>query len=203
MDAEVLFKVGDSGGHADGDIISVKPPGWLIPSDAMTAWIEDGVEPDILAEMPQYLQRRWRHRIRRLRWVLSHTAAEVAKELGLGDEEMGAEEKRLAAHDADGLKAEGADTSWGRLDLRHHAAVRVSGLTLHDVKELLDPYRDTDHIGRFRAKRRHGFKYRDVLPAEAVSRITDETQRVDVDRKRPIDRETLFGALRDKAADES
>jgi len=196
--AEILFKVGDSGGSKDGDILAVKPDGWLIPGVAMRAWIEDGVEPAILVEMPGYLQRRARRGMSRLRWTLEHTAAEVAKEFDLGDEKMGTEEKAVATKDADYAKTNGSDTSWGRDDLKIHATVRVEGLTLHDIQELLDRRQDVDHIGRIHAKRLHTFEFRKVLSAEVVSRMSDKEQRVDVDRQHPLTRAELFGAVLQK-----
>jgi len=196
--AEILFKVGDSGGSKDGDIISIKPDGWLIPASDMVEWIDNDIEPTILSEMPNYLQRRWRQRICELKWKLNHTAKEIAKEFNLGDEESGNMEKEIAIKNANNFKTEGADTSWGRMDLVTHAAIRVDGLSLHDINELTDRFRDEDHVGYIRNKRRYGLQYRNILPIKKINMILDKKRRVNVDRRNPISKTQLLAAIREK-----
>lgn len=178
---ELLIKVGDSGGYKDGQIISVKPSGWLISPTDMEAWIDDGKEPAVLTEMPEYQVNRLKRRVNRLRWELSHTAVEIAAEFNF-DEEESERRKAMAESDCSRMMILGVDTNWGYEDLKVHHVLRVAKIDDHDYIELVDRDRNIDHIARIKGKRRYCVNYApQYSPAELVD-IRDKAKRVEVDR---------------------
>ena len=183
---EVLFKIGDSGGSRDGQIISAKPDGWLIPGTTMMAWIDIGKPPTMLAEMPRYQVDRLLRRINRLRWELSHTAAEIAAEFDGIDEEQAERDKALAVADRTRMITEGVDTNWGFADLKVHFALKIDSNDMHDYIEFCDREQDTDHKALITAKRRNKVDYSKLYDAAKLTVIADKEQRVDVDRSTAI-----------------
>ena len=179
--SEIIFKVGDSGGYRDGDVIAVMPDGWLIPAADMAAWIATGKEPAILAEMPVYKANACRRRILAIRWKQAHTAAEVEAEYGLS-KDTGEMEKVDADRDAAEFGTNGLDTNWGTTDLKTHAVVRVADLTAHEERKLLDRDWANDHTSRTLGKVRYRLPYVEILDAQKVADIQDKAKRVDVDR---------------------
>lgn len=179
--SEICFKVGDSGGSKDGDVLAIMPDGWLISAVDMAAWLDKGTEPAVLAEMPKYMADRLRRRVLAVRWKLAHTAEEVEKEYGLP---AGAGEHEKEEGDADAAKfaANGLDTNWGTLDLQHHAVVRVPDLTGHEIAEFSDPERTVDHRGKPLAKKRYRVAYETALSPVKIAAIRDREVRVPVDR---------------------
>ena len=179
--AEICIKVGDSGGYRDGDVIAVRPDGWLIPAADMAVWLAGGKEPAVLAAMPKYMADGQRRRIAAVRWKTAHTAAEVEVEYKLpkGAGEM---EKADADRDAVLLSTVDADTNWGTLDLQHHAVIRVTDVTFHEERELLDRDWKNDHTNATLGKVRYRVPYDSVLSASVVADMRDKDKRVDVDR---------------------
>ena len=178
---EILFKVGDSGGYRDGDIIAVKPDGWLISPADMTAYIATGKEPAVLAEMPDYQADAVRRRVLAIRWKQAHTAAEIEAEYKL-PKDAGAMEKADADADAAEFGTNGLDTNWGTQDLKSHAVVRVADLTEHERTDILDRDWKNDHTNAMLGKVKHQLPYATVLDAAKVTAIQDKALRVDVDR---------------------
>ena len=68
--AELLIKIGDSGGSKDGHIMAIKPDGWLISPADMTTWITVGTEPLILVSMPRVVSDVLKRRINKLRFMM-------------------------------------------------------------------------------------------------------------------------------------
>ncbi|NQU36712.1 MAG: hypothetical protein HQ526_03840 [Actinobacteria bacterium] len=184
---ELLIKIGDSGGSKDGQIIAVKPNGWLIAGSDMRTWIDDGVEPVVLLVMPQYQSDQLKRRINRLRWELTHTAAEIATEFD-SDEQSAANDKAMAVTDRARMIAEGVDTNWGFEDLKTHFALSIDSDDPHDYIELVDREQGTDHKARITAKRRNKVEYDKVYDAAKLAEILDKDRRVDVDRDAKLTR---------------
>ena len=184
---EVLIKIGDSGGSRDGQIIAVKPDGWLIPGAAMAAWIDGGKEPVVLGVMPRYLADRHRRVVNRARWDLAHTAAEMAVEYDISVYDA-ATQKRRATEWRAIMIAKGADTNWGYEDLKTHFALRIDSADPHDYLELVDRDQDTGHKALVTAKRRNKIDYKTLYDAAKLTAIADKTLRVDVDRTTVIPR---------------
>lgn len=182
---ELLIKIGDSGGSKDGQIISVRPNGWLIPGLIMKAWIDGGKEPVVLAEMPRYLVDRLNRRINRLRWELTHTVVEIAAEFDF-DEQLAENDKALAVVDRARIIAEGVDTNWGFQDLRIHFALKINSDDPYDYIEFVDREQGTDHKALVTAKRRNKVDYMKLYDAVKLSAIADKEQRVEVDRSTAI-----------------
>jgi len=194
--SEILFKVGDSGGYRDGDVIAVKPDGWLVSGTDMAAWLREGHEPAVLAEMPAYQANALRRRVLGIRWKQAHTVAEVEAEYKLpkGAGEM---EKADADRDAAEFEANGLDTNWGTSDLKTHAAVRVAGLTAHDMIDLVDRDWANDHTNATLGKVRNRVAYDEALPAATVAAMRDKARRVDVDRaSAPLAKSAIQAASR-------
>ncbi len=179
--AELLFKVGDSGGYKDGQVIAVKPDGWLIGKTDMAKWIDNGIEPAEISQMPEYLQFRLQRRINKVRWMLSHSLLDIAAEYDT-NQDAAQHEKDIAQLDADGFKVDGLDTNWGREDLKVHCVVWVDGFSEHDCLNLVDSEQDTDHKAIEKAKRRWRVDYQNVFTAQELVKIWDERTRVDVNR---------------------
>lgn len=195
--AEILVKIGDSGGSRDGEVIAIKPDGWLIPGAAMATWLRTGVEPLTLAAMPDYLQRRIRRRILRLRWLLTHAVPEIQaeyEEYNLESEAL--RQKTMAEADQERMESLGLDTNWGYDDLRIHAAVRVEDMTGHEAAELLDSADEVDHHGEWRAKRRWRLRYEATVDAKALADFRDPAKLVPVDRRAALATSGLFEASR-------
>lgn len=178
---ELLIKIGDSGGSRDGQIIAAKPNGWLISPADMLAWIDDGKEPIVLAEMTQYQSDQLKRRISRLRWELTHTAAEIAKEFAITVENAESDKAR-AITDRARMIAEGVDTNWGFEDLKTHFALKLDSDDPHDFVEFCDREQDTDHKAEITAKRRNKVDYAKLYDAATLTDIADKDKRLDVDR---------------------
>lgn len=179
--AEISFKVTQSGGYRDGEIISVKPDGWHIQSWDILAWVQNGVVPPSVVGMPEYRKRRLARRIAEVKWKLTHTAEEIEAEWSLS-EGAGIIEKEKAENTRDMLLEAGLDTNWGYEDLKLHGVVCVDDVSEHDAVEFVDADQNTDHIGFAKAKRRWRFRYWEHLTVEKVEAFRDETLRVQVDR---------------------
>ena len=179
--SEICFKVGDSGGYRDGDVIAVQPDGWLIPPVEMARYLADGTEPAVLAAMPKYQADRVRRRVLAIRWKLSHTDVEIEKEYNL-PKGAGADERSMAQADVAEFSANGLDTAWGTQDLKSHGIVRVVNLTAHEIIELTDRDATVDHVGKTLGKVRYKVDYAAALSAAKVTALRDKTLRVDVDR---------------------
>jgi len=193
--SELLLKVGDSGGYRDGDIIAIKPDGWLISPSGMATWLKDGKEPMFLATMPLYIANGCRRRVLAIRWKRAHTAAEVEAEYGLS-KGAGEMEKAEADRDAAEFEATGLDTNWGTSDLKVHAVVRVADLTEHDTREFLDRDWVNDHTHRTLGKVCYRLPYANVLAPEKVADMQDKTKRVDVDRTLALSKTVIQPAAR-------
>lgn len=166
---EVLFKVGDSGGSRDGDIIAIEPDGWHIPGADMAAWIQDAKEPALLVSMPRYLADRMRRDVLRILWHVANTPP-------------GQPEYERAVADMAKAADVGWDTNFGMVDLKVHGVVRVPDLSIHEQRELLDRDWVQDHTGKVLGKKRYKVDYAAVLPAQKVANLRDSAKRVDVDR---------------------
>jgi hypothetical protein len=200
--AEICFKVGDSGGYRDGDILSIKPDGWLVLGGEMREWFGRGIEPSVLAGLPGYLQREARRVVARVGWKASHTALEIAQEYGLKkpdgkwDAEDGEHERLQAEADIARACAEGVDTHWPWKTLRAHGVVRVNALTLNDIAELTEHDFREDHIGHPTGKRRHQFRYWEHLAPPEVEALRNKALRVDVDREHALAKSAITDAPR-------
>jgi hypothetical protein len=183
--AEILFKVGDSGGYRDGDIIAVKGDGHALSGAEMQAWIDEGREPASVASWSGYDQRRYRQRIIELQWKLAHTDAEVEKEYALpaGTAKL---DRPLWQSDREKFVTLGCDTNWGFSDMTTHGVLRVEGLGIESAEELTEADYAVDHIGKMEFKRRCRLDYASALPAKKVQDLRDKTQLVKVDRSAAI-----------------
>ena len=179
---EVLFKIGVSGGYRDGDVIFVKPDGWRIPAATMAAWLATGKEPAILAEMPRYLADRKRRQIAKIRWKVSHTAAEIEAEFKLSAGN-GEQSKAEAENDSHLLSTIDSDTNWGTDTLKHHGVLRVADMTMHEVAEVTDSDETVDHLGRPLGKARYKVPYKTLVSAEKVAEFLDRELMVYPDRE--------------------
>lgn len=188
---EVLIKIGDSGGYTDGQIIAVKPDGWLISALDMKAWIDEGKEPTVLADMPEYQVNRLKRRVNRMRWELSHTAAEIATEFKCDEVSDAAIRKEHAESDRTRMVTLGLDTNWGYEDLKTHFAVRVAQANDHDYKELADMEIGTDHLAAPIANRRYRVAYEAQFDAAALADIRNAAKRIEVDREHELPRAAL------------
>lgn len=179
--SEICFKVGDSGGSKDGDVLTILPDGWLVSGADMSAWFKDSKEPAVLASMPKYLADRFRRRVLAIIWKRDRTDTEIEKEYKLPVGGASYERSRDAS---DVIEAEtnGWDSNWGYGDLKVHAVVRVPDLTAHEIAEFTDSARTVDHLGKPLAKKRYRVAYETALSAGKMTDIQDPEKRVDVDR---------------------
>ena len=184
---ELLIKIGDSGSWKDGQVLAAMPDGWLVSPADMLAWIDDGKEPALLASMPGYMADRLRRRVNRLRFELTHTAVELAKVFKIPEDDA-TNDKNIAVADRARMVAGGVDTNWGFADLRVHFALRVDGMTGHEVAECLEGESSVDHLAIPGGRRRNRVAYETTYDAEKMADIQDKALRVEVDRVTAVDK---------------
>jgi len=187
---ELLIKIGDSGSWKDGQVISAKPDGWLVSPTDMLAWIDDGTEPALLASMPGYMADRLRRRVNRLRFELAATPKAMVDAFKI-PEDGATLDKEIAVADRARMVAEGVDTNWGSQDLKSHFALRVDGMTGHEVAECLEGDNGTDYLATPGERRRNRVAYETTYDAKKLEDIQDKALRVDVDRVTAIDKTAI------------
>lgn len=199
--AEVLYKIGDSGGSEDGDVISIKPDGYHVTWSNVQAWVQTGEPPAVTTTWPAYLRQRFKNRILRMKYIYTHTAEECAVALlamkgedfySLPTEKQASliaraeEEKSFVASDLVELQAYGLDTSWGWGDLKAHGVIKISDVDTHDMEHLKEALRSDDMRQDYLKKRAYRINFRAVLDAQTIADLEDHDILV------PVDRETAF-----------
>ena len=165
--AEIAIKIGDSGSYRDGQVISIKPNGWLIPPAEMVTWIRAGTEPAMLTPMPRYLQGILRRRINKVRHDLTGPDGPFKEE---------------AQRDQARLEANGYDTNWGSEDLKVHFVLRIADITMDEQKEMLDPEWSPGDLDPIVAKRRYRVDYASLYTPKQLADIRDTSKRVEAAR---------------------
>ena len=204
MAHEILLKIGPGNSWKDGEVIAIKPTGYLIPGADMAKWINDDKEPAMVATMPGFLQRRLQRRIVRLRYLLTHTPDEISQNVfkplvTLTVEQLekirptAQHEKDIATSESSIMQIHGLDTNWGSDDLKHHAVLVVEDMTPDELETMLEADQNVDLLAAKTGQRRIRYKYEDVVDAPEAGLLRDKELRVDVNRVRSPLPETAIG----------
>ena len=193
---EICIKIGNStgGGYQDGDVISVKPDGVLIPPGGMVAWIRNNVEPPALSTIPQYMADDMRRRISGLQFLLENTAEDIAAGKNISVESA-ALEKTEALKDQDLFETLGYDSNWGWEDLKLFHVVRVDDVSLADMLEFTSQRRGVDYKAEPISKRGHRVDYENLHDAAMLELIRNQAVRLDVDRQHPVDKAHILSTV--------
>jgi hypothetical protein len=187
--AEILYKVGDSGGRKDGDVLTVKPDGYTLDWEDIESWINTGNPPSSTNAWPDYLVRRFSIRFKKIKYLLSHTTQEVMSRYNIqGDDakERAEDMVAMANHDVSMMQQYGIDTNWGWEDLKAHGVAKVGNLDLNEIYGMIEPERTDDDKGEIVAKSSHKFEYEKTLDSKAVADLRDKAKSVAVDRKATV-----------------
>lgn len=196
--SEILFKIGNSNEYEDGDILAVKPNGYVLTWPQIDTWLSTGNAPvEIISLWPDYLVRQYNRRFRRMQYLRTKSIVDCINTLllkngktvnDLTQKEIEdktktiEQEKNICDVDLAKMMQHGIDTSWGWEDLKKHGVLMVDNLYDHDREAILMPDRTDDAKADYIKKRCHKIDYKSLLPTKDIADLKDKEKFKPVDR---------------------